>query len=131
MNKIDRDTYTLLLSENPCDLFTYFNVIEMHGLNYTDCMAHVNTKDDAYIWGLANYIPKKDGNYKFGDERFIFINLLRYNDPLSTFGLIMHELMHHSFELHNYNLDLEEDIITWAEHESHEVYKIIKQNSRR
>lgn len=129
MNKIDRETYTLLLSENPCDLFTYFNVVEMHGLNYNDCMAHVNTIDDAYIWGLANYIPKKDGNYKCGDERFIFINLLRYNDPLSTFGLIMHELMHHSFELHNYNLDLEEDIITWAEHESHEVYKIITQNN--
>ena len=129
MNKIDRDTYTLLLSENPCDLFTYFNVDEMHGLNYTDCKAHVNTIDDAYIWGLANYIPKKDGNYKCGDERFIFINLLRYNDPLSTFGLIMHEMMHHSFELHNYNLHLEEDIITWAEHESHEVYKIITQNN--
>ena len=131
MNKIDRDTYTLLLSENPCDLFTYFNVTEMHGLNYNDCMAHVNTIDDAYIWGLANYIPKKDGNYKCGDERFIFINLLRYNDPLSTFGLIMHEMMHHSLELHNYNLHLEEDIITWAEHESHEVYKIITQNTRR
>lgn len=131
MNKIDRDTYTLLLSENPCDLFTYFNVVEMHGLNYNDCKAHVNSIDDAYIWGLANYIPKKDGNYKCGDERFIFINLLRYNDPLSTFGLIMHEMMHHSFELHNYNLHLEEDIITWAEHESHEVYKIITQNTRR
>jgi len=125
MIQIDRETYTLLLSENPCDLFTYFNVDEMHGLNYTDCKAHVNTIDDAYIWGLANYIPKKDGNYKCGDARFVFINLLRCTDGLSTFALIMHELMHHSLELHNYNLDLEEDIITWAEHESHEVYKII------
>ena len=127
MNKIDRDTYTLLLSENPCDLFTYFNVVEMHGLNYSDCKAHVNTKDDAYIWGLANYIPKKDGNYKCGDARFVFINLKRCNDILQTFGCIFHELMHHSFELHNYNLHLEEDIITWAENESHEVYKIITQ----
>ena len=127
IKKIDRDTYTLLLSENPCDLFTYFNVVEMHGLNYTDCMAHVNTKDDSYICGLANYIHKKNGNYKCGDARFIFINLLRCNDSLNTFALIMHEMMHHSFELHNYNLHLEEDIISWAEKESHEIYKIIKQ----
>ena len=130
MNKIDRATYTLLLSQNPCDLFTYFNVDEMHGLTLAECILHDNNTNNSYIAGLANFIPKepkKDGNYKCGDERFIFINLLRYNDPLSTFGLIMHEMMHHSFFIHNYNMDLEEEIITWAENESHEVYKIITQ----
>jgi hypothetical protein len=97
----------------------------MHGLNCKDCETHPNTKEDSYIWGLANYIPKKDGNYKCGDARFVFINLTRCNDILETFGGIFHELMHHSFELHNYNLHLEEDIISWAENESHEVYQIL------
>ena len=35
--KIERDNYTLLLSENPCQLFEYFNVDEMHGLSLTEC----------------------------------------------------------------------------------------------
>ena len=127
MNKIDRKTYTLLLSENPCDLFIYFDVDEMHGLNYSDCKAHVNTKDDAYIAGLSNFVPKESGEYDENDQRFVFINLLKCSDSISTFALIMHEMMHHSFFIHNYNMDLEEEIITWAENESHKVYKIIKQ----
>jgi hypothetical protein len=39
----------------------------------------------------------------------------------------MHEMMHHSFFIHNYDIELEEEIITWAEEESHKVYKIITQ----
>jgi hypothetical protein len=42
-------------------------------------------------------------------------------------GLIMHEMMHHSLWRHGYLVEnREEDIITWAEEESYEVYKIIK-----
>jgi hypothetical protein len=37
----------------------------------------------------------------------------------------MHEMMHHSFFIHNYDIELEEEIITWAEEEAYEVYKII------
>ena len=129
MNKIDRETYTLLLSQNPCEVFKYFNVEEMHGLNYNDCKDHVNSKDDAYIAGLANFIPKESKEYNQNDERFVFINLLRCTDSISTFALIMHEMMHHSFFIHNYNMDLEEEIITWAENESHEIYKIITENN--
>ena len=129
MNTIERATYTLLLSQNPCEVFKYFNVEEMHGLNYNDCKDHVNSKDDAYIAGLANFIPKESKEYNQNDERFVFINLLRCTDSISTFALIMHEMMHHSFFIHNYKMDLEEEIITWAEHESHEVYKIITQNN--
>ncbi len=42
IEKINRETYTLLLSSNPCDLFTYYNVEEMHGLNAIDCIAYKN-----------------------------------------------------------------------------------------
>ena len=127
MVTIIRAGYILLLSYNPCDIFTYYNVTEMHGLSITECQVHINTPESAYIAGLSNFVPKESGDYTDDDPRFVFINLNRCNNDVETMGLIMHEMMHHSFELHNYNLHLEEDIITWAENESHEVYKIIKQ----
>ena len=36
MVSIKRETYELLLSKNPCEIFDYFKVKEMHGLNITD-----------------------------------------------------------------------------------------------
>lgn len=126
MITIFRNGYILLLSYNPCDVFDYFNVDEMHGLSYKDCEAHANTKDSAYIAGWSNFVPKASGEYLDNDDRFVFINLSRCTDLLKTTGLIMHELMHHSFWRHSYNMDREEDIITWAEEETYEVYKLVK-----
>ena len=131
MVTILKTTYILLLSYNPCDLFTYYNVTEMHGLSLKECEIYNNTSDSAYIAGLSNFVPKESGEYTDDDSRFVFINLNRCNNDVETMGLIMHEMMHHSFFIHNYNMDLEEEIITWAENESHEVYKIITQNTRR
>jgi hypothetical protein len=34
--------------------------------------------------------------------------------------------MHRSFALHDYNMDREEEIITWAEEESYEVFNLVK-----
>ena len=127
MITIIRGAYILLLSYNPCDVFTYYNVEEMHGLNVVDCIEYENTTEDAYIAGWSNFIPKKSGEYNNDDPRFVFINLSRCTDDLNTFGLIMHEMMHTSFAIHNYDINQEEEIITWAELESYEVFKIIKQ----
>lgn len=126
MITIFRAGYILLLSYNPCDVFNYFNVTEMHGLSLKECQAHANTKDSAYIAGWSNFVPKESSEYFANDDRFVFINLSRCNDDISTMGLIMHELMHQSFFLHNYNIDKEEEIITWAEEESYKIYNIIK-----
>ena len=115
MKKIIRDKYDLLLSYDPCNIFTYYKVSEMHGLNLKDCQNFKNTKKNAYIAGWCNYIPNSD-------RHFVFINLSRCNTKIETFGLIMHELMHLSFDLHTE----EEKIITWAEIESYKLYKIIK-----
>jgi len=117
MVSINRENYLLLLHDNPCHIFTYFNVKEMHGLNITECMNYNNTKDDAYIAGWSNFIPNNS------NDRFVFINLSRCGTDIETFGLIMHELMHQSFHMHTD----EEDIITWAELEAYEVFKIIKE----
>lgn len=126
MITIVRGAYILLLSYNPCDIFTYFNVEQMHGLNAIDCNAHANTTESAYIAGWSNFIPKESGEYVNENPRFVFINLSRCTDSVSTFGLIMHELMHQSFALHKYNVDQEEEIITWAEEEAYEVFKIVE-----
>lgn len=126
MVTIFRGSYILLLSYNPCDVFTYFGVKEMHGLNIEDCKKHENSTKSSYIAGWSNFIPKESGDYQDGDPRFVFINLSRCNNTVETMGNIMHELMHRSFALHDYNLDLEEEIISWAESESYEVYKLVK-----
>lgn len=123
---IIRASYMLLLSYSPCDVFTYFGVEEMHGLNIQDCREHKNTAESAYIAGWSNFVPKESGNYQDGDPRFVFINLSRCTSTVKTIGLIMHEMMHASLALHNYNIHLEEDIITWAEDETYEVYELIK-----
>jgi hypothetical protein len=115
MKKIIRNKYDLLLSYDPCEIFIYYKVTEMHGLNLKDCQNYKNTKKNAYIAGWCNYIPNSD-------RHFVFINLSRCNNQIETFGLIMHELMHLSFDLHTD----EEKIITWAEVESYKVYKSIK-----
>jgi len=128
MITIKRNNYTLLLGENPCEIFNYYSIKEMHGLNLYDCEKYQNTKDDSYIWGWANYVPKENNIYNQGDQRYVFINMQRCGNDLETFGGVFHELMHHSFEMHNYNMDLEEEIITWAEKESHEVFSLVIYN---
>jgi hypothetical protein len=115
MLRIDMEHYDLLLNTDPCSIFDYYNVEEMHGLNKKDCMLHLNNTQQAYIAGWCNLIPGTD-------RYFIFINLSRCNTDVETFGHLMHELMHRSFDL---NED-EETIITWAEMEAHRVYELIK-----
>jgi len=126
MMTIFRGTYILLLSYEPCDIFDYFNVNQMHGLSRSECILHANTPDSSYIAGWANFVPKESDDYTNEDSRFVFINLTRCKDDISTMGLIMHEMMHHSFFIHDYNMDSEEEIITWAEEEAYKVYDLIK-----
>jgi fructose 1,6-bisphosphatase len=111
--------YVLLLSYDPCDIFNYYNVTEMHGLSLAECESHSNMKDDSYIAGWSNFDPH-DAN-----KRFVFINLSRCNGIVETVGLVMHEMMHHSFWLHDYDIEKEEEIITWAEKETYEAIKLI------
>jgi hypothetical protein len=115
MKIVSRNNYDLLLSYSPCEIFKHYNVIDMHGLNLIDCINHNNSNQSAYIAGWCNYIPNSDRHY-------VFINLSRCNTEIETFGLIMHELMHLSFDMHTD----EEELITWAENESYEVFELIK-----
>lgn len=120
MKKIEFDTYHLLLSYDPCEIFEYYEVADLCGLDYHQCIFRDNTPEDSYLAGLTNMIP---GSL---DKQFVFINLLKCTDDLSTILLINHELLHHSFFKHNYNLHREEEIISWAEEETKRIYPLIK-----
>lgn len=119
MTRIEFDDYILYTSFDACSIFEEFEMINIHGLNYYDCIFFDNSNDDTYIAGWCNLIPNSDKYY-------VFINLSRCNSDIETFGLLMHELMHLSIHLHNEDLKFEEEIITWAESEAYKLFPIIK-----
>lgn len=125
MLKINRKHYNLLLSIYPCDIFEYYGVDEMHGLNLKDCKAHANTTESSYICGLANHIPHA-GEYHVSDRMFVFINLNRCNSHLDLICNLYHELMHWAINHYNEDLSFEEEMVTIAEQETREVYELIK-----
>lgn len=119
MIEIQRENYTLLLSYNPCEIFSFLKVSYLHGLYYADCILHENTTESAYIAGLCNYYPNSD---KF----FVFINLSRCTNDLDTTLLIFHEMLHAAMINYNWNLEHEEQIVTYAENETRQVFNLIK-----
>jgi len=125
MKQYNFNEYTLILSHDPCDIFRYFKVAEMHGLNLKACERHKNTTESAYIAGWCNISPI-DG------KPFVFINLSRCTDDIHTTGLIMHELSHLYWLLNYDNLkEKEEEIITNAEEETYKLIQLIKDETRR
>ena len=111
--------YSLLLSYDPCDLFDYFDVTEMHGLSLKQCKEY--TGDGSYIAGLTNEDPN-DPN-----KRFIYINLSRCGNDVQTTLLLFHECMHHGLWKYDYDVEnKEEDIISWAELEARIIYDFVK-----
>lgn len=122
---IDRGSYDLLMNIDPCSIFTYYGVEEMHGLNLTDCRKHPNTKEGSYICGWANHIPH-EGEYHISDRMFCFINLNRCNSELDLICNLYHELMHVAVNKYDENLEFEEEMITWAEQETRELYELTK-----
>ena len=119
MIEIQREKYTLLLSYNPCMIFWHLAEMELHGLNYKECMLYQNTTESAYSAGWCNYYPDSD---KF----FVFINLSRCTSDFETTLLIFHEMLHAAMIVYNWNLDYEEQIVTWAENETRQVFNLIK-----
>lgn len=110
----------LLIIGKSSDVFDYFGVEELHGLERAKCY---DTPDDAYIAGLCNQFP---GN---PEEQFLFINEIRIGRSYKDVLLIMHEAMHLSLEIHGHNLgegDLEEEAITYGENVALEICEYLK-----
>jgi len=128
MKKIDMGKYILLIGNDATEVFDYYKVEEMHGLNRKDAQAEEVDKtvgNGVYIYGLTNYDPAdKKLTAKDPYKPFLFINLgtfKKYSLTEKATG-IMHETMHMSILLNNWKItDKEEEVITYAEDEANKI----------
>ena len=129
----DMGKYLLLIGNDATDIFKYYNVEQMHGLNLNDAIAEEIDKtvgNRVYIYGLTNYDPAdKKLTAKAPFKPFLFLNMgtfKRYS-PSEQATAIMHETMHMSILLNNWDIrDKEEEAIGFAEEEANKIIKKIK-----
>ena len=129
----DMGKYLLLIGNNATDIFNYYNVQQMHGLNLNDAIAEEIKKtvgNGVYIYGWTNYDPAdKKLTAKAPFKPFLFLNMgafKRYS-PSEQATAIMHETMHMSILLNNWDIrDKEEEAIGFAEEEANKIIKKIK-----
>ena len=88
--------FMLLVSDDPRELFRYYNKTEIHGLNVHDCEKRLQS-GGTYIDGLVNYHPD-DVECQCSGRPFMFLNLKTMNEnPIwITASLINHESAHMS-----------------------------------
>jgi len=128
MKKIDMGKYILLIGNDATEIFDYYKVPEMHGLNRADAQAEeidLSKGNGVYIYGLTNYDPAdKKLTAKVPYKPFLFINLgtfKKYSLTEKATG-VMHETMHMSILLNNWDIkDKEEEVITFAEEEANKI----------
>ena len=120
--------YILLAGDNAVEIFDYYKVDEMHGLNKKDAQAEEVDKtvgNGVYIYGWSNYDPAdKKLTGKAPYKPFLFINLGTFSRYSLTekATAVMHETMHMSILLNNWNIkDKEEEVITFAEDEANKI----------
>jgi hypothetical protein len=133
MKKIDMGKYILLVGNDSTEIFDYYKVPEMHGLNRADAQAEevdLSKGNGVYIYGLTNYDPAdKKLTAKDPYKPFLFLNLgtfKKYNVTEKATA-IMHETMHMSILLNNWDIkDKEEEVITFAEDEANKIIEKLK-----
>jgi len=128
MKKIDMGKYVLLLGNNATEIFDYYKVDEMHGLNRADAQAEEVDKskgNGVYIYGWTNYDPAdKKLTAKDPHKPFLFLNMGTFKKYSATekATAVMHETMHMSILLNDWNIkDKEEEAIGFAEDEANKI----------
>jgi hypothetical protein len=136
MNQIknfDMGKYILVIGKDATDIFKFYNVDKMHGLNLKDAISEEIDKtkgNGVYIYGLTNYDPEdKRLIAKDPYKPFLFLNMgtfKRYSaDEQKT--AIMHETMHMALLLYKWDAEKKsEEIITMAEDEANEIIRKLK-----
>lgn len=113
--------FVLLIGNSALDLFDYYGVQEMHGVNKTACVSRI-AEGGTYIDGFANYNPY-DSSLVKTPLPFVFINRQALHGDYRDVTLINHEMAHMSLLLHDWDVDTkEEEIVTWAEENTNSVY---------
>ena len=133
MKKIDMGKYLLLIGNDATEIFDYYKVPEMHGLNLADAKAEEIDKtkgNGVYIYGWTNYDPAdKKLTAKAPYKPFLFLNMGTFKNYSITekATAIMHETMHMSIILNNWDIkDKEEEVITFAEDEANKIIEKLK-----
>ena len=128
MKKFDMGKYILLIGNDATEIFDYYKVAEMHGLNRKDAQAEEvdkTTGNGVYIYGWTNYDPAdKKLTGKDPYKPFLFLNMSTFKKYSTTekATAIMHETMHMSILLNNWKImDKEEEAITFAEDEANKI----------
>ena len=133
MKKFDMGKYVLLVGNDATEIFDYYKVPEMHGLNRADAQAEEvdkTTGNGVYIYGFTNYDPAdKKLTAKAPHKPFLFLNMGTFKKYSTTekATAVMHETMHMSILLNNWNIkDKEEEAITFAEDEANKIIEKLK-----
>ena len=133
MKKVNMGKYILLIGDDATEIFDYYKVTEMHGLNRKDAQAQEvdkTTGNGVYIYGLTNYDPAdKKLTAKDPYKPFLFLNMgtFRKYNITEKATAIMHETVHMSILLNNWNIkDKEEEVITYAEDEANKIIEKLK-----
>lgn len=133
IKNFDMGQYILVIGKDATDIFKFYNVKEMHGLNLKDAQAEEVDKtkgNGVYIYGLTNYDPDdKKLTAKDPYKPFVFLNMGTFKkysaDEQKT--AIMHETMHLAFLLYKWDAEKKsEEIITLAEDEANTIVKKLK-----
>jgi hypothetical protein len=133
MKKFDMGKYVLLVGNDATEIFDYYKVPEMHGLNRADAQAEEVDKtkgNGVYIYGWTNYDPAdKKLTAKAPHKPFLFLNMGTFKKYSTTekATAIMHETMHMSILLNNWNIkDNEEEAIGFAEEQANKIIEKLK-----
>ena len=125
--------YVLLIGNDATEIFDYYKVPEMHGLNRKDAQAEEVDKtkgNGVYIYGLTNYDPAdKKLTAKAPNKPFLFLNMGTFKKYSTTekATAVMHETMHMSLLLNDWNIkDKEEEAIQFAEDEANKIIEKLK-----
>ncbi len=128
MKKIDMGDYILLTGKDATEIFDYYDVEEMHGLNRNDAQSEEVDKtvgNGVYIYGWTNYDPAdKKLTAKAPYKPFLFLNLGTFTkySPTEAATAVMHETMHMSLLLNKWNIkDKEEEAISYAEEQANKI----------
>ena len=128
MKKYDMGKYILLVGNDATEIFDYYKVPEMHGLNRADAQAEEvdkTTGNGVYIYGFTNYDPAdKKLTGKDPYKPFLFLNMGTFKKYSLTekATAVMHETMHMAILLNNWKItDKEEEVISYAEEQANKI----------
>lgn len=131
MKKIDMGDFVLLIGNDATEIFDYYSVDKMHGLNRADAQAEEVDKtkgNGVYIYGWTNYDPKdKKLTAKAPYKPFLFLNKKHFTGKFTDITLVNHEAMHMSILLNNWDIkDKEEEAVSQAEDWTNKIVKLLK-----